>query len=66
MAKAGVNDERLIHLDRLADLKRFVGKFSFEELNALNTSITQMHQLLADNLNIKLPFMIIGEQLWEK
>jgi len=66
LAKAGVLDQRLIHLDRIKDLKQFGAKYTFEELKALNQSIVKMHQLLADNLNIKLPLLIIGEQLWEK
>ncbi len=66
LAKVGVEDERLIHLDRISDLKQFVARHTFEELNALNQSIVKMHQLLADHLNIKLPLLIIGEQLWEK
>lgn len=66
LAKVGVEDERLIHLDRISDLKQFVARHTFEELNALNQSIIKMHQLLADHLNIKLPLLIIGEQLWEK
>ena len=66
LAKVGVEDERLIHLDRMGDLKQFSARYSFEELKALSRSIVKMHQLLADNLNIKLPLLIIGEQLWEK
>lgn len=66
LQKANVNDERLIHLDRLDDLSRFTRKYSFTELNDINRSITKMHQLLAENLNIKLPLLIIGEQLWNK
>ncbi len=66
LAKVGVEDERLIHLDRVGDLKQFSGRYTFEELKALSKSIINMHQLLADNLNIKLPLLIIGEQLWEK
>ena len=66
LAKVGVEDERLIHLDRIADLKQFGARYTFEELKALSQSIVKMHQLLADNLNIKLPLLIIGEQLWEK
>jgi len=66
LTKVGVEDERLIHLDRIDDLKQFGARYTFEELKALNRSIIKMHQLLFDNLNIKLPFLIIGEQLWEK
>lgn len=66
LVKVGVEDVRLIHLDRVDDLKQFVARYTFEELKALNESIIKMYQLLADNLNIKLPLLIIGEQLWEK
>jgi DNA polymerase-3 subunit delta' len=66
LSKGGVENERLIHLDRIDDLNQFVKGATFEELTALNRSTVKMHQLLADNLNIKLPLLIIGEQLWEK
>lgn len=66
LVKASVEDGRLIHLDRVDDLKRFQKNYTFEELNSINESIIKMRQLLADNLNIKLPLLIIGEQLWER
>ena len=66
LAKVGVEDGRLINLDRISDLKKFVDRYTFEELKTINQSVTKMYQLLADNLNIKLPLLIIGEQLWEK
>ena len=64
LTKAGVRDNRLIHIDRINDLNDFQKKYTFEELRALNESVIKMCQLLADNLNIKLPLLIIGEQLW--
>lgn len=66
LVKVGVGDGRLIHLDRVDDLKRFGKSYTFEELKDLNKSVVKMCQLLADNLNIKLPLLIIGEQLWER
>lgn len=66
LVKAGVSDGRLIHLDRLQDLKDFQKKYTFKDLNKLNEAVVDMCRLLADNLNIKLPLLIIGEQLWEK
>jgi DNA polymerase-3 subunit delta' len=66
LVKAGVDDQRLIHLDRIADLKRFQQKFTFEEIGSINKSIVNMCRLLADHLNIKIPLLIIGEQLWER
>jgi len=66
LMKTGVEDGRLIHLDRMDDVSRFQVKYTFEELKNLNESVVKMCQLLADNLNIKLPLLIIGEQLWER
>jgi DNA polymerase-3 subunit delta' len=66
IAKAGGEHQRFIHLDRVDDLKRFMQRYTFMELDELNKSIVRMRQLLADNLNIKLPLLIIGEQLWGK
>ncbi len=64
LVKAGVEDARLIHSDRVNDLRKFQKSYTFEELSSINESIVKMCQLLADNLNIKIPLMIIGEQLW--
>ena len=66
LTKAGVRDNRLIHMDRIKDLNEFAKKYTFEELKALNESVVKMCRLLADNLNIKLPLLIIGEQLWRR
>ncbi|MBN1870140.1 MAG: AAA family ATPase [Candidatus Omnitrophica bacterium] len=66
LAKANVQDGRLVHQDRLDDLSGFVKKYTFEELKNLNGSVVKMGRLVADKLNIKLPLLIIGEQLWRK
>jgi DNA polymerase-3 subunit delta' len=66
LLKSGVDDRRLIHRDRREALERFALKYSFEELSDLNRSVVHMYELLAENLNIKLPLMIIGEQIWRK
>lgn len=66
LVKAGVRDNRLIHTDRLKELDDFQKKYAFEELRVLHESIVKMCRLLADNLNIKLPLLIIGEQLWDR
>lgn len=66
VVKAGAGKERLIHLDRLGDLNRFQKRYTFEDLNGMNASVVKMCRLLMDNLNIRLPLLIIGEQLWER
>ena len=66
LVKSGIKDGRLIHLDRIEALSLFAQGYSFGQLNELSKSVVEAHKLLADNLNIKLPLLIIGEQLWEK
>lgn len=66
LVQARVEDARLIHKDRVSDLKLFQKRFSFDELNTLKSEVVNMNRLLADNLNIKIPVMVIKEQLWAK
>jgi DNA polymerase-3 subunit delta' len=66
LVKAGVRDERLVHMERIGALNAFQRRYTFAELNALHESVVRMCQLLAENLNIKLPLLIIGEQLWDR
>lgn len=61
--KAGVQEKRLVHSDRLNDLKRFQQRFSSEELVALNGEIVDMYRLLSENLNIRVPLLIIRERM---
>ncbi|OGX39713.1 MAG: hypothetical protein A3G91_02370 [Omnitrophica WOR_2 bacterium RIFCSPLOWO2_12_FULL_50_9] len=63
LMKRGVAQGRLVHSDRLDDLKNFQGRFTFEQLERLYEEIVQTCRLLADNLNVKIPFLIIGEML---
>ncbi len=63
LVKSNVEDKRLVHLDRVVDLKGFVNKYSFEELNDLYQQPVRTLNMLADNFNIKMPLLIIKEQL---
>ncbi len=63
LMKRGVAQGRLVHSDRLDDLKNFQGRFTFEQLERLYEEIVRTRRLFADNLNVKIPFLVIGEML---
>lgn len=63
LVKVGVEDGRLIHRDRLNELKSFQQGFTFEELERLKEEIVHTFKLLAENLNVKMPLLIIKERL---
>ncbi len=63
LIKMGVAESRLAHSDRLDDLKNFQRRFTFEQLEKLYEEVVQTFRLLADNLNVKIPLLIIGEML---
>jgi DNA polymerase-3 subunit delta' len=64
LVKMGMADDRLVHADRREDLQRFEREFTFGDLNNINASVVDMCRLLTENLNVKIPMLIIGEQLW--
>ncbi len=61
--KSGASKDKVIHQDRIEDLKRFEKKMSFEDLSQLNDDIINMYKLLTENLNIKMPLLMIKERL---
>ncbi len=63
LVKAGVEDERLIHQNRIQDIHMFQIKFTFQELNDLSHEITRVYKLVEDNFNLKIPLLIIKEKL---
>lgn len=63
LLKAGVAQSNVIHIDRIRELEKFQSKYTFRELNDLNQELIRMSKLLSENLNIKIPLMIIKEKL---
>ena len=55
LLKAGAGEERLVHVDRLADLVQFTRRHSLEELKEIWDYLTAMFRSLTDNLNMKIP-----------
>ncbi len=62
--KVHCDTSRLVHLDRLAVLERFKGLYSFNEINGIVGGIVKAAGLLEENLNIKIPLMLLKERLW--
>ncbi len=63
LLKLDVDESMIIHADRLIDLKNFSQQYSFEHLNGVYEEIIHMYKQLSENLNIKLPLLIIKEKL---
>ena len=66
LVKVGISENKLVHIDRADELDRFQSRYTFDELLDLNSEIIGMFQLLSDNLNLKIPMLIIKEKLWAK
>lgn len=64
LVKAGVKDQSLVHADRAREIRDFQSRYSFEGLACLNVEIVKTCRLFAENLNVKIPLLIIEEMLW--
>ncbi len=63
LIKVNVENQQLINLDYINDLKAFSHRFSFEALNDIYEEVVQTCRLFTENLNVKIPVMIIKERL---
>lgn len=63
LLKAGAPAQRLIHADRIPDLRDFQRRFSFRDLAGLYAQAVETCRLLGENLNVKIPLMIMRESL---
>lgn len=64
LMKLNAADRQLIHIDRLHDLRQFQKGYSFDELEDLHQEVVKTCKLLDENLNIKIPLLIMGEKIW--
>lgn len=60
------SEVRLVHVDRLKDLKKYEERYSFAEVTELIEEIVEATELLQENLNIKVALSLIKEKLWRK
>lgn len=58
------DDRRLANADRLDDLEDFALRFTVEDLGALYRETVRAYKMVVDNLNAKLPLLILKEKLW--
>lgn len=63
LVQSGVSREQLIHLDRAEDVNRFAFQYRFDYLKEIYDEVVQAQKMLTENLNIKLPLLIIKEKL---
>ncbi|HPN88825.1 MAG TPA: DNA polymerase III subunit [Candidatus Omnitrophota bacterium] len=56
----------LVHIDRLSDLEKFTNERTFQELEEIYQHIKTTMKLLGENLNVKIPLLVLKERLWEK
>ncbi len=63
LLKSGISADGLINQKRFRDLDYFVQKRSFKELEAIEADIVKTFYLLKENLNMKIPLLLIKEKL---
>lgn len=66
LIKARAHGTQLVHQDRCAELNHFQQRYDFDELQYLYEEVVEMVRLWTENLNIKIPLMLIKERLWAK
>jgi len=64
LLKAHGDHKRLIHADRVDDLEDFAVRFTVNDLGILYRETVNAYKMVVDNLNVKLPLLILKEQLW--
>ncbi len=64
LLKAGAGEERMVHADRLSDLKRYAAHYTDEHLKEILQTIVRTRKMVDDNFNVKIPLMLLKEQLW--
>ena len=64
LVKLTIEDAKLIHLDRIEDLKKIEPEFSFDQIRQVIAELVDAMKLLEENLNIKLPVTLIKERIF--
>ena len=63
LLKIGVSTQRLVHQKRLHDVDHFTQKHSLKDLESVKGDIIKAFYLLKENLNMKIPLLLIKEKL---
>jgi DNA polymerase-3 subunit delta' len=66
LLKLRIKEMKLIHQDRIQDLKRLEARYSFEELQDIICQIVETSRSLEDNFNIKIALSLLKEAIWRR
>ena len=64
--KSGCGQEQLVHLDRYDELLTLEKKYTFAKIDGILEEVVAALALLGENLNIKIPFILLREKIWVK
>ncbi len=64
--KSGGRKTQLVHPDRYEELLTLEKKYSFEKVNGIIDQVVDALALLGENLNIKIPFILLREKIWAR
>jgi len=64
--KSGGNQSHIVHLDRYDELLTLEKKYTFVKIDGIIEELVRSLELLGENLNIKIPFIVLREKIWVK
>ncbi|MFA6378290.1 MAG: DNA polymerase III subunit delta' [Candidatus Omnitrophota bacterium] len=66
LLKTNITKAHLVNADRLSDLQRSSGHYSFEELEDILEDLVAARKALEGNFNVKIALAILKEKTWKK
>lgn len=64
--KAGGGTQHVVNSDRREDLQRAGPRHTFEQLKDIMTEIVKTRRMLGENLNVKIPLILLREKIWAR
>jgi DNA polymerase-3 subunit delta' len=64
--KSGGKQDQIVHLDRYDELLTLEKKYTFAKIDGIIDELVRALALLGENLNIKIPFILLREKIWVK
>ncbi len=66
LLKTGVEQGCVVHADRRKELLSLVSQYSFNQLKEIVEGIVDTSRMLGENLNIKIPLILLREKIWTR
>lgn len=66
LLKQGLGPEHMVHQDRIEQLRVAAGDYSFPDIEECLAEIVRASRLWGENLNVKLPLILIKERIWAR